>query len=298
MPGPVRRIIEVPCIVEAIPLEDVLRQMDGGGLQELGVDPRLLEDKEETVPEAEEAKEEDSEGGEEEPLDTEIGPILDESVKERVQRAVDACLAAYVPHGVYKIFNPVICTLPPQYTEPAIKLVGTMMMFHGEAVYERLRRATHCALLAVSLAAATDEQGNPVEEPGSPDSLDQALLDAARRAFVELAADRINSAIIADALKEDLYTDNRLSPGDGDFPLDTRSQFVFYTQSEKHIGLKLGSDGEFSPRWSTVGLVGMYDPSQKGRRRGCGRCRYRKYCSIRAIGMRCYGGKGSFKKGQ
>ena len=77
----------------------------------------------------------------------------------------------------------------------------------------------------------------------------------------------------------------------GDFPLDTRSQFVFYTQSEKRLGLKLGKDGVFEPRYSTVGVIGLYDPSHKGRKRACGRCKYRSYCSIRAIGMTCHGGK-------
>ena len=45
----------------------------------------------------------------------------------------------------------------------------------------------------------------------------------------------------------------------------------------------------------TVGVIGLYDPSHKGRKRACGRCKYRSYCSIRAIGMTCHGGKGSFK---
>ncbi len=112
---------------------------------------------------------------------------------------------------------------------------------------------------------------------------------------MESAADHVNAAIVAAAMEEGLYTDDRLSPGMGDFPLDTRSQFVFYTQSEKRLGLKLGKDGVFEPRYSTVGVIGLYDPSHKGRKRACGRCKYRSYCSIRAIGMTCHGGKGSFK---
>ena len=121
------------------------------------------------------------------------------------------------------------------------------------------------------------------------DAVDGSDLDASMGA-------RIDAAIVAAAMDEGLYTDDRLSPGMGDFPLDTRSQFVFYTQSEKRLGLKLGADGAFSPRYSTVGVVGLYDPSQKNRKRACGRCKYRSYCSIRAIGMTCHGGKGTFAK--
>lgn len=260
MTGAVRQIIEVPCTVGALERSEVLAQLPPEAARALGADA--------------------ADGG---ALDAEAGARLD--------AAVAACLAAYRPRGVYKLFNPAICTLPPEYVEPAIKLVGTMMMFHGQSVYERLRRAAHCALMAVTIGP-----DNPAAVPADADELDRALADACAKALVESAADRVNAAIVAAALDDGLYTDDRLSPGMGDFPLDTRSQFVFYTQSEKRLGLKLGKDGVFEPRYSTVGVIGLYDPSQKNRKRACGRCKYRSYCSIRAIGMTCHGTKGTFAK--
>ena len=268
MPAPLRPIIEVPCTVDAIPRFEVLRQLDAPELRALGLDPDALS-----------------------AAEPESAPELSDEAARRIDAASAACLAAYEPRGAYKVFNPAICTLPPEYVEPAIKLVGTMMMFHGQSVYERLRRAAHCALMAVTIGP-----DNPEALPADADELDRALADACAKALVECAADHVNAAIVSAALEEDLYTDDRLSPGMGDFPLDTRSQFVFYTQSEKRLGLKLGADGAFSPRYSTVGVVGLYDPSQKNRKRACGRCKYRSYCSIRAIGMTCHGAKGTFAK--
>ena len=268
MPAPLRPIIEVPCTVDAIPRFEVLRQLDAPALRALGLDPDALS-----------------------AAEPESAPELSDEAARRIDAALAACLAAYEPRGAYKVFNPAICTLPPEYVEPAIKLVGTMMMFHGQSVYERLRRAAHCALMAVTIGP-----DNPEALPADADELDRALADACAKALVECAADHVNAAIVSAALEEDLYTDDRLSPGMGDFPLDTRSQFVFYTQSEKRLGLKLGADGAFSPRYSTVGVVGLYDPSQKNRKRACGRCKYRSYCSIRAIGMTCHGAKGTFAK--
>lgn len=268
MPAPLRPIIEVPCTVDAIPRFEVLRQLDAPALRALGLDPDALS-----------------------AAEPESAPELSDEAARRIDAASAACLAAYEPRGAYKVFNPVICTLPPEYVEPAIKLVGTMMMFHGQSVYERLRRAAHCAPMAVTIGP-----DNPEALPADADELDRALADACAKALVECAADHVNAAIVSAALEEDLYTDDRLSPGMGDFPLDTRSQFVFYTQSEKRLGLKLGADGAFSPRYSTVGVVGLYDPSQKNRKRACGRCKYRSYCSIRAIGMTCHGAKGTFAK--
>lgn len=268
MPAPLRPIIEVPCTVNAIPRFEVLRQLDPSALRALGLDPDALS-----------------------AAEPESAPELSDEAAQGIDAASAACLAAYEPRGAYKVFNPAICTLPPEYVEPAIKLVGTMMMFHGQSVYERLRRAAHCALMAVTIGP-----DNPEALPVDADELDRVLADACAKALVECAADHVNAAIVSAALEEDLYTDDRLSPGMGDFPLDTRSQFVFYTQSEKRLGLKLGADGAFSPRYSTVGVVGLYDPSQKNRKRACGRCKYRSYCSIRAIGMTCHGAKGTFAK--
>ena len=258
MAGAVRQIIEVPCTVDALERAEVLAQLAPQAARALGT------------------------GADDGSLDAAAGA--------RIDAAIERCLAAYDARGVYKLFNPAICTLPPEYAEPAIKLVGTMMMFHGQSVYERLRRAAHCALMAVTIGP-----DDPAALPEDADELDRALADACAKALVESAADRVNAAIMAAAMDEGLYTDDRLSPGMGDFPLDTRSQFVFYTQSEKRLGLKLGKDGVCEPRYSTVGVVGLYDPSQKNRKRACGRCKYRSYCSIRAIGMTCHGSKGTFK---
>ena len=120
MAGSVRQIIEVPCTVEALERSEALSQLAPEALTALGA----------------------------ESID---GDALGVEAAARVDAAIEACLAAYDPRGVYKLFNPAICTLPPEYSEPAIKLVGTMMMFHGQSVYERLRRAAHCALMAVTI---------------------------------------------------------------------------------------------------------------------------------------------------
>lgn len=285
MSGSIRKIVEVPCMVETIPPIEVLRQLAPEALQALAINPADVvtniqndpakKDHGDTTPEMDPAQEIE----------------LTKSTSLRIDTAIAACLATYEPRGAYKIFNPTICTLPPKYTEPAIKLVGTMMIFRGQSIYDRLRRAAHCALLAVTIGSE-----NPAALPTGADDLDRAIAQACARALVECAADRVNAAIISAALEEELYTDDRLRPGDGDFPTDTRSQLIFYTQSEKRLGLKLDSEGAFDPPYSTVGVVGLYDPSQKNRRRACGRCKHREYCTIRSIGMTCHGSKGSFAK--
>lgn len=218
---------------------------------------------------------------------------LADSFETDVVYILDECLKVLKPRGVYKLFNPAICTLPPNYSEPAIKLVGTMMVFKGKEFYDRMRRAKHTALLA-SVIGSQEEQ-DFLREKLCYTPLQTKILEACFEAISERVGDMVNADIIQRALDEGLYTDDRLMPGESDFPLETRSDIVFYIQSEKRLGQSLDESLELHPLHSIVGVVGMYDKSHKGRRRACGRCKYREFCSIRAIGMNCHGSKGTFK---
>ena len=224
-----------------------------------------------------------------------ISPLLEEDpdLRARISRIGDVCLDMLSPRGVYRLFNPAICTLPPSYTEPGIKLVGTMAVLRGKGVYDRLKKATHCAMLASTLGSdsAMEDLINRFDPTGS----DRIALSACMEFFSQRACDMTNAAIVKDALERGLYTDDCLKPGEDDFPLEAQSLIAFYTQSEKRLGIKV-SGSELLPPGSCLGIVGLYDKSQKGRRRACGRCKYRDFCSIRAIGMTCHGRKGTFAK--
>lgn len=217
----------------------------------------------------------------------------DELLDEHIDFMIDECLKALKPRGSYKLFNPAICTLPPDYVEPAIKLVGTMMIFKGKDLYEKMRRAKHCALMAATLGPKPEQDA--LHDKLCYTELDERIFNACCSAIIERAGDMVNNDIITKAIDEGLYTDDRFSPGEGDFPLETRSQIIFYTQAEKRLGLVLGENNTLVPKQSITAVVGMYDKTQKGRRRACGRCKYREFCSIRAIGMNCHGSKGTFK---
>ncbi|MEG0324239.1 MAG: phage tail protein, partial [Raoultibacter sp.] len=207
----------------------------------------------------------------------------DDLLDEHIDFVIDECLQALKPRGAYKLFNPAICTLPPDYMQPAIKLVGTMMIFKGKDLYEKMRRAKHCALMAATLGPKPEQDA--LRERLCYTELDERIFNACCKVIIERAGDMVNSDIITRAIDNGLYTDDRFSPGEGDFPIETRSQIIFYTQAEKRLGLILGANSALVPEHSITSVVGMYDKTQKGRRRACGRCKYREFCSIRAIGM-------------
>lgn len=216
-----------------------------------------------------------------------------EAFEEQLSFFIDELLVTFKPRGVYKLFNPALCTLPPGYTEPAIKLVGTVMVLKGREAYNRMRKATHCAMLTVSLGSSLEIE--TLHNRLCYTKFDEKLFDACCRVMIEKAADVLTSEIIKNAVELGLYTDERLNPGESDFPLEARNKLLFYIQADKRIDLRVNKEFDFSSPYAIASIIGLYDRSQKGRRRACGRCRYRDICSIRAIGMTCHGRKGTFK---
>ena len=87
-------------------------------------------------------------------LDAELSD--DPMLADSICAMADAMSAELHPRGVYKLFNPAICTLPPKYTEPAIKLVGTLAVLYGSAAYERMSEAEHTAMVVSTVG--TDEE--------------------------------------------------------------------------------------------------------------------------------------------
>ena len=232
------------------------------------------------------------------PLESALAKIFPQSsippsVKERAQAMLKACLASLEPKGVYKIFNPAVCTLPPAYTEPGIKLVGTLVVLKGQRIYEKLSRARHCVMIGASA-------GSPKDIEGLSDTLgiteeDRRLFEAVLTAIAEHAANLTKLAVVEQAMTLDLSTDSIICPGADDFPLEHNDQIHFYTQAEKRLGMPLADRNRALDPWNILGVVALHDESQKNRRRACGRCKFRTFCSIRAIGMNCHGRKGSFK---
>lgn len=217
-------------------------------------------------------------------LDAELcdDPMLDDSIAA----IADPLCSALRPRGVYKLFNPATCTLPPKYTEPAIKLVGTLAVLYGEAAYERMSEAEHTAMVVSTVG--TDAEIAAVRERLVKSELDALLFDACLEALASLAADKLAEAVAADAHERGLHRGSTLETGTEDFPLSMNRTLAFFVQTEKRLGLTSDEDGHVSDRWSTWGIIGLYNTTQK-KRRGCAYCHNVKTCTIRKIGMTCHG---------
>lgn len=217
-------------------------------------------------------------------LDAELSD--DPMLADSICAMADAMSAELHPRGVYKLFNPAICTLPPKYTEPAIKLVGTLAVLYGSAAYERMSEAEHTAMVVSTVG--TDEEIARLRERLVKSDMDALLFDACLEAMASLAADKLAEAVADDAHERGLHRGSTLETGVEDFPLTMNTTLAFFTQTEKRLGLTAAEDGTPSDRWSTWGVIGLYNETQK-KRRGCAYCHNVRTCTIRKIGMTCHG---------
>ncbi|MDO4290537.1 MAG: phage tail protein [Eggerthellaceae bacterium] len=218
----------------------------------------------------------------------------DDALEERVEKIAAACCEALRPRGVYKLFNPATCTLPPSYTEPGIKLVGTMAVLRGKTIYDRMRRATHCVMMATSVGSP--ECVNALRARLCRDAVDEAVFEACLQAMGAWAERKTSDAVAREAHELGLHVDEALQAGEYDFPLESNTQLLFYTQATNRLGFACDKSGAIAASGANLGVMGMYDASQRNRKRACGRCRNRERCSIRAIGMNCHGRRGKFKE--
>ena len=128
-------------------------------------------------------------------LDAELSD--DPMLADSICAMADAMSAELHPRGVYKLFNPAICTLPPKYTEPAIKLVGTLAVLYGSAAYDRMSEAEHTAMVVSTVG--TDEEIGRLREHLVKSDMDALLFDACLEAMASLAADKLAEAVADDA---------------------------------------------------------------------------------------------------
>ena len=156
-------------------------------------------------------------------LDTELSD--DPMLADSICAMADAMSAELHPRGVYKLFNPTICTLPPKYTEPAIKLVGTLAVLYGSAAYERMSEAEHTAMAVSTIG--TDEEIARLRERLVKSDMDALLFDACLEAMASLAADKLAEAVADDAHERGLHRGSTLETGVEDFPLTMNTTLAF-----------------------------------------------------------------------
>ena len=183
------------------------------------------------------------------------------------------------PRGVYKLFNPAICTLPPKYTGSPSSSMGTLAVLYGSAAYERMSEAEHTAM--VSPTVGTDEEIARLRERLVKSDMDALLFDACLEAMASLAADKLAEAVADDAHERGLLGQH---PGDRveDSYLTMNTTLAFFTQTEKRPGAHCRRGRHAVGSLEHWGVIGLYNETQK-KRRGCAYRHNVRTCTIRKI---------------
>ncbi len=220
------------------------------------------------------------------------GQRVDETLLDRIERAVTRCEAQLSPRWVWAAYglNPRMGFDGARFYE----VMGTSLVLEGESMGFYLDGATSVALMACTLGPRCDEM---LRILAARDPLDQLVCDAACTDLVELGADAAENEVRAYGADRGLVCGMRYSPGYGDFPLSVQPMFLDVLQAPKLLGLNVTADHLLVPIKSVTAVIGLYPdegsdeapPSDHGKGLlGCEACALRDTCQIRARGLCCH----------
>lgn len=213
------------------------------------------------------------------------GQSLEDDLSTRIDAIITRCESELTPKSVAAYFD--IAATKLDGNKPAIALLDTPLVFEGEDISRRLDGAKSCAVFACTLGAKSEQELARLKATGSLDAL---IYDAACSALVELAADDVEAEIIAEAHSQKRFTNDRYSPGYGDFPLTVQPQLLKALRAYERIGLTTTETNLLLPTKSVTAVVGIFEqPPTESKSRDCASCHVRDYCRLRASGKVCHG---------
>lgn len=206
------------------------------------------------------------------------GQQTDEALDGRIDALIAACERDSAPSFVYKVF-------PVDASDGVIRLSGSPLVLEGSAIYEHLRTARFCAVMAVTLGLVNERATMRMK---ARSALDAVVFGAAGSSLVECAANACEAAIAAEAAKLGLHTNWRFSPGYGDFPLDVQPAIVRALEADKKLGMTVTDSNLLIPAKSVTAFVGLFDELHEGTKRSCAECVCAAHCLLRKAGTPCY----------
>ena len=153
---------------------------------------------------------------------------------------------------------------------------------HSALAQALLRDCASAAVLVCTLGAAFDLWMKQLQ---ARDMGRAVMLDALGSAYVEAGCDAAEDAIRA--RYPGMYLTDRFSPGYGDLPLDTQTEFAALAGASR-IGVTVTDSMLMNPQKSVTAILGIADTPQPARIRGCAHCPLNKSCPYRKVGTTCH----------
>lgn len=203
-------------------------------------------------------------------IDNELDNLIDKCIEEIKKESR--------PLYIYKVFD-------VEKSKEGIKVIGTNLILKGNDIYNHLKKAKKCAIMAATLGVSID---NKIRITGKLDMTKSFILDATATDMIEKVCDKAEEEIIDIAKNEGFKTNFRYSPGYGDLPIDIQAEIISILNANKSIGLTTTPSSILIPRKSVTAIVGFLEPDTiVNKRRSCTTCNLRKTCNFRKDGGSC-----------
>lgn len=205
------------------------------------------------------------------------GQTIDESLSARIDEMFVHCESASQPGWIYRVF-------PVDASSGSIFLVGTTLRLEGKDIFQHLKDAKYCAVMAATCGLANERELQRLAAAGGLEAL---VFDAAGSALVEAAGDACNAAIVAKAHSEGFFTNYRYGPGYGDLPLDIQGSILDVLGAGKALGMSVTPSNMLVPAKSITAFIGFFEQPQDSQPT-CATCQFKAYCRLREAGQTCY----------
>lgn len=205
---------------------------------------------------------------------------IDKDLNNLIDDCIDEAKAMSKALYTYKIFE-----IEPNESKKEINVLGTSLTLRGNDIYEHLKDAKKCAIMAATLGVVFDNKVRILERFNMTKAL---ILDSCGTDCIEKVCDEAEKEIKKIAMKEGFITNYRYSPGYGDLSIDVQQNIINILNANKIIGLTTTESCILLPRKSVTAIIGFVDKnSDIVVKKGCEYCSKFHNCLYRRDGVSC-----------
>lgn len=206
-----------------------------------------------------------------------------QDIDKELDNLIDICIEEIKkeskPLYVYKIFDTEVTN------DKNIKILGTNLVLKGKDIYNHLKDAKKCAIMAATLGVNID---NIIRILGKREMTRSIILDSSATDAIEKVCDEAEEEIKQIAKNEGYITNFRYSPGYGDLSIEIQPEIINVLNANKTIGLTTTESFILIPRKSVTAIIGFLDKDTKIiKKRGCEGCSIYHTCNYRKEGVTC-----------
>jgi len=195
------------------------------------------------------------------------GQEYSKEIDIKIDFLIDNAYSSCSPKTVWGVFE-------PEFSDK-VYLKGTSVALEGNDIKSHLQGAKKVALMAVTLGINAEREILKFQQI---DMVSAVIADAVFGVYADALADSVEQEIINFAKKQKLYTNERYSPGYGDFPIETQKEFARVLNLEKTIGLTVTENNLLIPRKSVTAVIGLFEEKQKIKLNRCEKCSLKDKC--------------------